>query len=240
MKFSHFIQPRLSFAGLVTDGEVDGAAVDTRGFEQIQACIAVDQLPLDGVVNWKVQSVDDLAGSNPVDLVGAVGDVITVTDDTIVANVNLTNVAFTVAAQPPTPSRLRVEVVDTVATITVGDVTISGLDENGKAQSEVLLFTAAAIVTTSGIYSQVDSVVAANFATLGGGGDETIEVGIDNSSGVHVGRIDGTQAPRFLRIITFPTQVGATGNYAAWFNLYTEKRQPTVGEYGEPEFGFQI
>jgi len=239
MKFSHFIHPRLSFADTIVASDLTGAVVDTRGFEQIQACVAVDQLPLDGVVDWKVQSVDDLAGTNPVDLTGAAGDTITVTDDTIVAAVDLVNGAQIVAASPTNPSRLRIEVVDTTPGITVGDVTIEGLDQDGKALTEVVLFTAGAIKTTVGIFSQVDEITTANFSVLGGASDETIEVGVDNSSGVHVGRIDGTQAPRFLRLVTFNV-AGASGNNAGWFNLYTQKRQPTDGEYGPAEFGFQL
>lgn len=240
MKFSHFIHPRLSFAATVTGGDVDGIAVDTRGFEQIQPCVAVDQLPLDGVVDWKVQQVDNLAGDNPVDLTGAVGKTILVTDDTIVAVADfLADADYTVAAQPANPSRLRIEVIDSTPSISAGEVQVDGTDQDGKVVSETIATVAAGIFTTSTVFATVTRVQSIGVAGLGGSSDETIEVGVDNSSGVHIGRIDGTQAPRFLRIITFNLN-GATGNKAGWFNLYTQKRQPTDGEYGPAEFGFQL
>lgn len=240
MKFSHFIQPRLSLADIVSGGDATGAVVDTRGFEQVQACIAVDQLPLDGVVDWKVQSADDLAGTNPVDLLGAAGDTITVTDDTIVATVDLlADADYTVAAQPGSPSRLRIEVVDTTPSISDGAVQVDGTDQDGNVVSETVAVVAAGIFTTVNVFATVTRVQSIGMVGLGGASDETIEVGVDNSSGVHIGRIDGTQAPRFLRIVTLNV-AGASGNKAAWFNLYTEKRQPTDGEYGPAEFGFQL
>lgn len=238
MKFSHFAKPVISLMNTVAAGSGDsGEVIDRFGFSQVVPFLACDGLPLDGVIDWKVQGGDESDGSDQADLTGAVGDTITVEDDTIVAAVNLTNTELTIAAQPSTPSRLRVEIVDTTPSITVGDVTITGKDEKGNDVSEVIAYTGGAVKTSVLVYSEVTSIVTSDFATLGGGGDETIEVGPDNSTGVHIGRLDGIMAPRYLSIVSFNV-AGASGNLAGGFILLQEHRQESFGDFGEAEFGY--
>ena len=252
MKLTHFIKPVYSVLSTVTaiSTTLNGAIIDKLGFDTIQAFLGCDGLPLDGVIDWKVQHGNIAAGTDMADISGAVGLTLEVTDDTIVANVDLVDGAQTIAAQPTNPSRLRIEVTDTTPSITVGNVVIVGYGvvpvpaglhtpEELKVQplTETVAFTAGAIKTTSGIFSSITSITTDSFATLGGSSDEKIEVGVDNSAGVHIGHLDGIHTKRYIRL-ALTNVVGASGNVFGGFNLYHAKREPTVGEFGQREFGY--
>jgi hypothetical protein len=235
MKYSDFIKPALSFIGPVTGGDLNGSEVDRLGYNQVQAFVACDVLPLDGVIDWKVQG-SDTSGGTFADVTGAAGDKITVEDDTIVAAVDLTNIALTIAAQPSSPARLRIEVVDTTPSITQGDVTIVGTDILDNALTEVVSYTGGAVKITSGVFKTIESITCSDFETLGGASDETIEVGPDNSTGVHVGALDGTQLPRYLRLVT-ANVTGGSGNMFGGFNLSNYTRLPDHPDgFGGNEF----
>lgn len=252
MKDTHSIKPVYSVLSTVTaiTTTLAGAIIDKLGFDTIQAFVGCDQLPLDGVIDWKIRHASDAAGSDIADISGAVGNSMIVTDDTIVANVDLVDGAQTIAAQPANPSRLRIEVTDTTPSITVGNVVIVGYgvipvppglhqaeDKKVQAITETVAFTAGAIKTTTAIFSSITSITTDSFATLAGGSDEKIEVGVDNSTGVHIGHLDGIHTKRYIQLYLFNV-VGASGNVFGGFNMYHEKRQPTVGEFGQREFGY--
>lgn len=252
MKNTHSIKPAYS---VITDVNtisttLAGTIVDKKGFDSIQAFLAVDQLPLDGVIDWKIRHGNNSALSDAADISGAVGDTVLVTDDTIVAAVDLVNGAQTIAAQPANPSRLRIEVVDTTSTITVGNVVIVGFGivpvvqgkyppEELKTQpiTETVAYTQAAIKKTVAIFSSITSITTSAFATLEGSSDETIEVGVDNSLGVHIGHLDGIHTKRYIQIY-LSAVVGASGNVFGGFNLYHGKRLPVIGDFGQHEFKF--
>jgi hypothetical protein len=95
-----------------------------------------------------------------------------------VAQVNLTNAALTVVGSPPIPSQIDVVIVDTTPSITVGTVTIVGTGTDGAALTEALDCSAGAgTYPTTAYFATVTSFTPSEFATLGGGGDETIEAG---------------------------------------------------------------
>lgn len=103
----------------------------------------------------------------------------------IVDTVNLTNVAFTVAAQPDVPRNMVVTVVDTTGSITVGTLTIVGVDVNGQGVTETFDCSGGAGTYTGNVpFAKVTSVTASGFATLGGSGDETIAVGSGGKLGL--------------------------------------------------------
>lgn len=103
----------------------------------------------------------------------------TVTDD-IVALVDLTNVAFTIAAQPDVPKQFTATIVDTTPSITVGTLTFVGVDHNGAAATEAVdISGGAGTYTTDTYWDSITSITASAVATLGGSSDETIKVGSD-------------------------------------------------------------
>lgn len=98
-----------------------------------------------------------------------------------VASVNLTNIAFTIAAQPDQPRNVTVTVTDTTPSINAGTITVVGFDVANQPITEVFTFpgTPAASRTFTGVmmFAQITSITAANVAVLGGSGDETIVAG---------------------------------------------------------------
>jgi hypothetical protein len=103
----------------------------------------------------------------------------------IVNTVNLTNVAFTVAAQPDVPRNMVVTVVDTTGSIVAGTLTIVGTDVNGQGVSEAIDCSAGAGTYTGNVpFARVGSVTASGFTVLGGAGDETIAVGSGGKLGL--------------------------------------------------------
>jgi len=106
----------------------------------------------------------------------------------IKAATNITNAALTALTQPAVPRNVILTIVDTTPSITVGDVTIVGLDQDGNPATEVHDCAAGAGTYTGAIaFSRITSITMANFATLGGGGDETIAVGNGDVFGLPCG-----------------------------------------------------
>jgi len=96
----------------------------------------------------------------------------------IVKTENLTNIMLTLASQPDDPTYLSVRIVDTTPSITAGTVTITGTTADGPGQTEVIDCSGGAgTYIGNKVFETIDSIVTADFATLNGGGDETIAVG---------------------------------------------------------------
>jgi len=98
----------------------------------------------------------------------------TLTDTTVVARVNLTNAALTVASSPPTATELSILIEDGLLypqnpanDITAGTVTIVGTDYTGAALTEIVdCSRGAGIYTTTYRFKTVTSVTAAAFNYL--------------------------------------------------------------------------
>jgi hypothetical protein len=125
-------------------------------------------------------------GSDKFSLVVAalLGNPIAASANRIVTSVNLTNVSFSIAAQPDVPRNLTCTVTDTTASITAGTITFTGTDPSGAAVVEVLDLSAALTLTGTKIFASVTSVVCAGATVLGGSGDETIVVGVGTVIGL--------------------------------------------------------
>lgn len=108
--------------------------------------------------------------------------------NTVVSNVNLTNnkTDYTIAASPDVPRNIQVKVVDTTPSITGGTVVVEGTDINGNPLKESFAFTKAATKVGSKIFKTVTKVSTLSFATLGGSGDEKLEVGCGVKIGLPV------------------------------------------------------
>lgn len=97
---------------------------------------------------------------------------------TFVAQVNLTNTTLTIAAQPEVCRLLTVVVADAGASITDGDLTITGTDCEGRALVVVQDWSGgAATINTTVAFETLTTLITTDFTVLDGGGDETIEVG---------------------------------------------------------------
>jgi len=97
----------------------------------------------------------------------------------IVAQVNLTNTTYTIANQPDVCRLLSVVVVDTGPSINAGDLTITGTDCEGRPLVVVQDWSGgAATQNTTVAFETIVTIIATDMAVLGGGGDETIEIGV--------------------------------------------------------------
>lgn len=152
----------------------------------------------------------------------------------IVTAVNLTNTALTVAGHPDVPRALKVVIVDTTPGITAGIVTIVGVDVLGRTMTEVFDCAAGAGTYSGNIpFATVTSVTTSNFTALGGGGDETISVGVLDKlglpcrklRGVHKACVDGaneavgTVSTTYGTIIP-TTATNGTRDYDFWYTYY--------------------
>jgi len=106
-------------------------------------------------------------------------------DDAILSEVNLTNTTFTPDHQPDVARCIVVTITDTTPSITEGTVTISGTDINGDNLTVAIdCSSGAGDYVTAKAFASITSIVASDFATLGGSGDETIKVGTTNVFGL--------------------------------------------------------
>lgn len=109
----------------------------------------------------------------------------------IVTDVSLSGLtagAMTVAlAEPDYPRNLICILTDANATITGGTVTVTGLDQNGEAQSEVFTFTAAGTQTGVRAFSKVTSATWALVSGTVTATDDKMAIGVGNKLGLPAG-----------------------------------------------------
>lgn len=212
----HATQHGRSEGGLIVannGSETFGPIIDVRGVDEIKAVLAAEGFA-DGDSSQavEIQGGSQADGGDMALITGAVFDAIVRDDDGVVTSVDLVNdTAFTLAADPPTPCRLVITIVDSTPSITAGTIDVTGTDVDGNVVSESVDISAGAgVYFTTTVFATVTEVIGRNIATLGGSSDETIEVGWDNSGveQVHQGRIEGQFAPAFVR---FRKPNGGTG-----------------------------
>lgn len=108
---------------------------------------------------------------------------------TTVNAVTPTNVALTLAAQPPHPRKLQMRIVigtTTTTAITAGIATIVGIDQDGNAITETLSMVATTSTTfkTANAYAKVTSITVSAYAANGSGTGNTIGFGPSNDFGM--------------------------------------------------------
>lgn len=213
-----------------------GEIVDVRAVDEIKAVLFGDAFAdAESSPAVLIQGGALADGSDMADIAGAVFDVIERDDNLIVTVVNLVNdTAFTLAAQPNSPSRVVIVIVDTTPSITVGTVDVTGTNPAGETISESVDISAGAgTYFTALTFATVTEVIGRNIATLGGGGNETITVGVDNSGieVLHEGRIEGQFCPAFIR---FRKPTGGTGTslLVGTFELTQHKSKATLAPDG--------
>ncbi len=217
-----WLKPMCSVAGNLSDTTITGISIDTKDFEEALAYVQTGQFSGTAptcTVKWQ-DSADD---STFADISGAVHDQILIESTSIVAQVDLTNIAFTIAASPTNPARLQVIVTDTTSTITVGTLTIIGTrppargESGNQAQTVVQMYTQGATNKTDEYWVTVTSITASDFATLGGSSDELIDVGVEKSGPLtpHAGRLNLTQLKRYIRAVATITGTTPVGEVVA-------------------------
>jgi hypothetical protein len=107
----------------------------------------------------------------------------------IVAAATPANGAATIAAQPIHARKLQYRIVigtTTTTAITAGTATVTGLDQDGNAISEVvsLIQNASATVKSAYAWSSITSIVIAGYAANGSGTGNTFGVGVSNDFGL--------------------------------------------------------
>ncbi len=215
------------FYGANNASEILGQIVDVRGVDEIKASLFADAFAdadISAAITIQGGALAD--GSDMADLTGAAFEDIERDDNLIVTVVDLVNdVAFTLAVQPNTPSRIVVVIVDTTPGIIAGTIEIAGTDPDGAVISEsVDISGGAATYFTTAVFLTVTEIIGRDISVLGGASDETITVGVDNSgiAMTHQGRIEGSFAPAFVR---FKKATGGTGTALiyGWFELTQHK-----------------
>lgn len=220
------------FFGANNASEILGQIVDVRGVDEIKASLmadAFDDADVSPAITIQGGALSD--GSDMVDIAGAVFEDLERDDNLVVTVEDLVNdLAFTIAAQPNTPSRIVIVIVDTTPGIVAGTVDVSGTNVAGEVISEsVDISGGAATYFTVAVFATVTEVIGRNITVLGGSSDETITVGVDNTGLAMVaqGRIDGQFAPAFIR---YKKATGGTGTdiVYGWFELTQHKEKAVV------------
>jgi hypothetical protein len=135
----------------------------------------------------------------------------------IVAAVTPTDVALTIAAQPPHARKLQIRIVigtTTTTAITAGNLALVGVDQDGNAVSEniSLIENASATVKSAHAYASLTSATVSAYAANGSGTGNTVGIGVSNDFGVPT----GPNAANFAIIkATKITKVLGTSNTAA-------------------------
>jgi hypothetical protein len=142
---------------------------------------------------------------------------------TVVNAVTPTNVALTIAAQPPQARKLQVRVVigtTTTTAITAGTLTLVGVDQDGIAISEAisLIQNASATLKSTWAYAKLTSATVSNYVASGSGTGNTIGLGPSNDFGV-------PSAPRSVDLaLVKATKIitTVTGGVTAWARAVTD------------------
>ena len=148
----------------------------------------------------------------------------------VVAAVTPSNVALTIAAQPPHARKFQIRIVigtTTTTAITAGTLTLVGVDQDGNAITEVisLIKSASATVKSTYAYATLTSATVAAYAAAGSGTGNTIGLGVSNDFGVpcNTGKVSSISVIKATKIITT-----VVGSVTAWSRAATDDVASTV------------
>jgi hypothetical protein len=169
-------------APAVTSGIVQGSGITytTAADGTISGVLPADIIPLIRA-GWRLFSTfvgkTSFGSPLPADLIS------------IVSAVTPSNVALTIAAQPPQARKLQIRVVigtTTTTAITAGSLAIVGVDQDGNSVSEnvSLIENASATLKSVNAYSQITSATVSGYVASGSGTGNTVGVGLSNDFGV--------------------------------------------------------
>ena len=141
----------------------------------------------------------------------------------VVAAVTPSDVALTIAAQPPHARKMQIRIVigtTTTTAITAGNLVLVGQDQDGNAVTETisLIENASTTVKSKWAYSSLTSATVSAYAANGSGTGNTVGIGLSNDFGIPTAPNVVDFAPiKATKIIT--TWVSAT---PAWSRAVTD------------------
>ena len=111
----------------------------------------------------------------------------------LVTQVTPSNVALTLAAQPPQSRKLLVQIIigtSPTTAVTAGTCTLVGFDQDNNPVTEVvaLACTVSTVFKTKWAYSSITSATVAAYAASGSGTGNKIAIGQSNDFGVSTGQ----------------------------------------------------
>ena len=143
---------------------------------------------------------------------------------TVVNAVTPSNVALTIAAQPPQARKLQIRIVigtTTTTAITAGNLALVGLDQDGNAVTEniSLIQNASATLKSANAYATLTSATISAYVASGGGTGNTVGLGPSNDFGIPcgVGTISNFTLVKATKIITT-----VVGGVTAWSRAVTD------------------
>jgi hypothetical protein len=141
----------------------------------------------------------------------------------IVAAVTPSNVALTLAEQPPQARKLQIRIVvgtTTTTAITAGNLALIGTDQDGNAITEniSLIENASATKTSAFCYASITSATVSAYAANGSGTGNTIGIGQANAFGLPTGTL-----PTNLTLVKATKVITTvTGGVTAWARAVTD------------------
>lgn len=159
-------------AGLVVNGTTIDVNVDDVTVEINSDVVRVKDA---GITRTKLGIIENVFLGTP----------IVATVDRIVTAVTLANGVQTLAGQPDCPRNITVKLTDANSSVTVGRVTVVGLDPSGASVTETFdIVSAGGTQTITGvkIFASVTSVTNSSVAGAAAGDD--LEVGVGNVIGL--------------------------------------------------------
>jgi hypothetical protein len=136
----------------------------------------------------------------------------------LVTQVTPTNVALTIAAQPPQARKLIVQMhigTTTTTAVTAGTCTLVYVDQDGDSVTDVIALacTATTVFKSRRACAQLTSATVAGYVASGSGTGNTIAIGQSNDFGVSTGgRVANFALVKSTKIIT--TVTGAVTGWA--------------------------
>ena len=141
----------------------------------------------------------------------------------LVTQVTPSNVALTIAAQPPQSRKLLVQIVigtSPTTAVTAGTCTLVGFDQDNNPVIEVIALacTVSTVFKSKWAYSSITSATVAAYAASGSGTGNKIAIGQSNDFGVSTGAVVSNFAlVKATKVITT-----VTGAVTGWARAVTD------------------
>jgi len=141
----------------------------------------------------------------------------------LVTQVTPSNVALTIAAQPPQSRKLLVQIVigtSPTTAVTAGTCTLVGFDQDNNPVTEVIALacTVSTVFKSKWAYSSITSATVAAYAASGSGTGNKIAIGQSNDFGISTGAVVSNFAlVKATKVITT-----VTGAVTGWARAVTD------------------
>ena len=141
----------------------------------------------------------------------------------LVTQVTPSNVALTLAAQPPQSRKLLVQIIigtSPTTAVTAGTCTLVGFDQDNNPVTEVIALacTVSTVFKSKWAYSSITSATVAAYAASGSGTGNKIAIGQSNDFGISTGAaVSNFALVKATKVITT-----VTGGVTAWARAVTD------------------